>query len=355
MIKKLIALVVVLAIVVGAALQLHSVQDWVMAKVIKQRMSSNSTLHDDNSLNVMLCGSTSPFPSKNRAGPCVAVFAGDKFYIVDTGSRSWNNLALRGIKANQLGGIFITHFHSDHIVELGEYNMQSWASGRASSLNVYGGEGIDTLVEGVSLSYQHDTKFREAHHGKTYLDPGIGKMSAVTIDADAGATVILQQGKLTVTAFNVDHAPISPALGYRFDYGDRSVVISGDTIKSKNLIAAAKGADLLFHEAQAQHMVAQLEATAKELGNPQLEKIFFDIRDYHSSPVEAAEVANEAGVEELVLYHLTPPPPNKIAEQIFVRGVDAVRDKGVTLGFDGLLYQLPIGTNEILKGEVAPL
>jgi ribonuclease Z len=264
-------------------------------------------------------------------------------------------LALRGINAKQLGGIFITHFHSDHIVELGEYNMQSWASGRKAPLNVYGGKGIDLLVEGVTLSYQQDTAYREAHHSTEYLNPAIGKMVANSINADNGPVVVLQKGQLTVTAFNVDHAPISPAIGYRFDFGDRSVVVSGDTIKSNSLIAAAQGADLLFHEAQAQHMVEQLEATAKELGNKQLEKVFFDIRDYHTSPVEAAEAANEAGVKELVLYHLTPPPPNKIAEKIFVRGVDEVRSEGVTVGFDGLLYQLPLGNEAIKQTKVEPL
>lgn len=344
--RKLIIGITLLALSTWITLQSTTVQDWLMATIVESRMSSNTEgLFDNNSLNAMVCGSTSPFPSPKRAGPCIAVFAGDKFYVVDTGSRSWNNLALRSIPAEKLGGIFITHFHSDHIAELGEYNMQSWVARRDGNLKVYGGHGIEDIVAGFNRAYSHDREYRVAHHGAEYLRPETANMVAQPITELP--QVIHQEGLLTVTAFAVDHAPIHPALGYRFDYGDRSIVVSGDTVKSESLIAAANNADILFHEAQAQHIVEQLESTAKDLGRNQLAKIFYDIRDYHTSPVEAAEAANKANVSELVLYHLTPPPPNKIAEKIFVRGVSAVRNKGVTLARDGLLYELPLNSDAI--------
>ncbi|MDD9893546.1 MAG: MBL fold metallo-hydrolase [Gammaproteobacteria bacterium] len=349
--RKLVIALVVIAAGSYFALQNQTLQDHLMAAVIKSRMAQDtSELFQQDALNAMVCGSTSPFPSPKRAGPCIAIFAGDKFYIVDVGSRSWNNLALRGISAEKLGGIFITHFHSDHIAELGEYNMQSWAAGRDANLKIYGGQGIENIVAGFNQAYAHDRGFRIEHHGADYLKPETAEMVAAPITQLP--KVIMQDGKLTITAFAVDHDPIDPALGYRFDYGDRSLVVSGDTVKSQSLINASKDADVLFHEAQAQHMVQQLEDTAKALGRHQLAKIFFDIRDYHTSPVEAAESAAEANVKELVLYHLTPPPPNKIAEKIFMRDVEKAGANSVQLAHDGLFYSLPLNSNTIQRQTI---
>jgi ribonuclease Z len=151
-----------------------------------------------------------------------------------------------------------------------------------------------------------------------------------------------------VTAFRVTHDPVRPAVGYRFDYRGRSVVVSGDTVKDPNLIAVARGVDVLMHEAQAQHLVAEIGAVAAAVGRPRAAKIMADIPTYHTSPVEAAEVANEAGVRLLVLYHLTPPPPNRLLEWVFVRGVTAVRPRsGWMVADDGLLVELQAGSETV--------
>lgn len=173
-------------------------------------------------------------------------------------------------------------------------------------------------------------------------------MTPEEVPLEGDSAIVLDDGDLKVTMFSVNHAPITPAVGYRFDYKGRSVVISGDTTKSDTVIKYSEDADLLVHEALAKHIVKQMEFRAGSMGNSRIEKILFDIRDYHTSPVEAAEVANAANVKELVLYHLVPTPPNKIAEKVFMRGVSDVRSSGVTLGYDGLTYSLPIDSEEII-------
>ena len=334
----------------GALLQSPAVQDTLVQSEISKRMSSTpDALFADDALRATLCGSAAPMPIKDRAAACVMVIAGGKFYIVDTGNRSTNNLGLWRVPAARVGAVFLTHFHSDHMGDLGEFNMMTWAQGRKAPLDVYGPVGVKQVVEGFSLAYALDSSYRTAHHGDDYLNPVIGQMIAKEIALQGESATVLDDGDLKVTMFAVNHAPIHPAVGYRFDYRGRSVVISGDTTKTETTIKYSKDADILFHEGLSRSIVKQMEDESGNAGNRQLEKIMFDIQDYHTSPVEAAEVANEATVKELVLYHLVPAPPNKIAEWVFMRGVDRVRSSGVTVGYDGLTYTLPIDSKDIYQ------
>jgi len=286
----------------------------------------------------------------------VAVFAGGRFWVVDTGPGSWNRFALWQVDGRNIAGILFTHFHSDHIGELGEFNLQTWAAGRSGPLAVYGPPGVERVVAGFAEAYALDTGYRIAHHGRDLLPPEVGRMDARVVPGPAegtGPAVVLQDGGLAITAFAVTHTPVRPAYGYRFDYRGRSVVVSGDTVKDAGLIAAAKGADVLVHEAQANHLVALMREEAQKTGRARIAKILGDIPTYHTSPVEAAQAANEAGVRLLVLYHLTPPPPAApLVERMFVRGVDAVRPGHWVLADDGLLITLPIASDAVRVGRI---
>jgi len=316
------------------------------------RATPRADLFADDALRVLICGSASPLPHPTRARPCTAVFAAGKLWVVDVGPGSWNHVGGWRVPAD-LGAVLITHFHSDHIGELGEWNLQSWVNGRAAPLTVIGPEGVQRVVAGFNEAYALDVVYRAAHHGADFLPPEVGVMTPAPIAFPDGATsaVVHDADGLRISAFLVSHAPISPAVGYRFDYQGRSAVVSGDTVKSANLIHVAEDADVLVHEAQANHIVALLEETATS-ARPRMAKILGDIPSYHTSPVQAAEAANEAGVKLLVLSHLTPPPPNALIERMFVRGVDAVRGSGWVLADDGMLFTLPAGSDEIVQGEI---
>ncbi len=158
---------------------------------------------------------------------------------------------------------------------------------------------------------------------------------------------MIEDGGVKVTAFRVGHAPVEPAVGYRFDYRGRSVVISGDTSKSENLQRFAEGADLLLHDALAPDLVAILTRAAQAAGRENIEKITRDILDYHASPVEAAEVARDAGVGFLLYYHIVPPLPIAPLEAAFLEGVNAVYDGPLAVGRDGTTVHLPAGSDAI--------
>lgn len=331
-------------------------QDWLVHRMGGQALAKNmDVLFGDDALRVVACGTASPVADHDRAGACVAVFAGGKFYVVDTGLGSWKNFGVWRIPGDRVGAVFYTHFHSDHIGELGEWNLQTWGAGRPAPLRVYGTRGVERVVQGFSEAFALDSGYRTAHHGPIVMNPEKGKMEAKPFDVDEKdptGTIVLEENGLVVRAFLVDHTPIKPAVGYRFEYKGRSAAISGDTVPCPSLIAGAKGADVLFNEAQANFIVKILGEEAGKAGKTQYQHILGDIPNYHTSPVDAAKIANDAGVGLLVLYHLTPPPTNPILERIFVRGVSDVRPSGVVMARDGLMITLPAGSKEIRQGRV---
>jgi ribonuclease Z len=309
---------------------------------------------NDGGLHVILCGTGTPVADPDRAGPCVAVIAGGKFLLVDAGPGSWENVQRWQLPRSQLSGLLLTHFHSDHIAEVGEVTVQSWIGGRSQPLPVYGPAGVDSLVEGFQRAYSFDAQYRVAHHGEAAMPPSGSVARAQIIPESTGdaGTVVLDDAGVKVTAFSVDHQPVKPAVGYRVDYNGRSVVISGDTEKSAAIAHHARGADLLVHEALAKDLISQMSTRLGALGAQRLAKLTADIVDYHTSPTEAAEIAKLAGVRMLVLTHLVPAPANAVLQRLFLRGVGEVWDGEVVLGDDGMHFDLPKGSTAIRQDEL---
>jgi ribonuclease Z len=313
----------------------------------------------DDALRVGICGSSAPLPSARRAKACVAVFAGGRFYLVDVGPESVENLVTWGIPLSSVGGVLLTHFHSDHIGDLGELNLQTWAGGRKEPLRVYGGPGVDRVVNGFNDAYRLDQGYRTAHHGDKVMPAAAWPMVARPVElvgpagpAKARTGIVLDDGSLRITAIEVDHAPIEPAYAYRFDYKGRSVVVSGDLKYHAPLARVAAGADLLVSEAISKAMTQSLGRAASKAGRPSTAAIMHDIEDYHITPEEAAQIANDARVKLLVFYHLLPAPDNFLTRRLFSSGVKAVRRGDWTMADDGSLYTLPIGSTEVRIGHV---
>jgi ribonuclease Z len=320
---------------------------------------TNTAPFADDALRVAVCGSSAPLPSKARAKACIAVFAGGKVYIVDTGPESTENLMLWGIPLQRIGGVLLTHFHSDHIGDLGELQLQSWAAGRPQPLPVYGGPGIERVVAGFNAAYAQDQVYRTEHHGEAVMPSKAWGMVAravhmpgVETDALDRSVVVLDDGKLRITAMEVDHEPIRPAYAYRFDYKGRSVVITGDLQRHLPLIRGAADADILMSEAISRPMTRSLEDASRNVGRTGTAKIMRDIQDYHISPEEAADIANRANVRLLVYYHLAPAPDGFLQRRLFFSGVGKVRRGDWTVASDGSLYTLPIGSSEIRTGKI---
>ena len=288
-------------------------------------------------LRVFLCGSGSPLPG--RAQACIAITAGDSLYLVDSGAGSPATMQLHGQPMGHLRAVLITHLHSDHITGVPDMNLQSWVMGRNEPLRVLGPAGVDTVVRGFNEAFAIDRGFRVAHHGAELLDPELGIMHAETV----GPGVVIEDNGLTITAFTVNHAPIAPAFGFRFDYRGRSVVVSGDTVVTFNLEAAARGVDLLLHDVLSMRIVRTLGAAATEAGASRMAQIFADITTYHAPAVELGALAERTGVRMLGVYHYVPPPRNYLMERIY--RLDLPDDTILTR--DGTEFRLPAGSTAI--------
>ena len=326
-----------------------------MDRVVATRMGTSLLDELPDGLHVALCGAGSPLPDPIRSGPCSAIIAGDRLFIVDSGANSSRVLTAMQVPQGAIEAILITHFHSDHIDGLGEMLLQSWVNGsRTEPMPLVGPAGIEKIAEGLNHAYGQDQVYRTAHHGEEIVPPSsFGSLAQPFAQPGPGeGVVVLNDDDLTITAFRVDHEPVDPAVGYRFDYKDRSLVLSGDTKKSANLEHFAQGTDLLVHEALSRELVGVMTEGARKAGRDNLVKVTTDILDYHASPVEAAESANAAGAQHLLFYHIVPPLLLAPMEGIFVEGVSEVYDGPFTVGRDGTLVSLPAGSDEIRVEEL---
>ena len=341
--KKVIIVILTLVVVVGigrALLKLPAVQDIVLdrgAAAIAQRASDGFS--ESSSLRVFVCGSASPL-GMGQAQACIAVVTPEHFYLIDSGAGSTDNINRMGLPTERLQGILLTHFHSDHIAEIYEVNLGSWVSGRPTPLTVFGPGGVDDVIDGVNASYRLDRIYRTGHHGEELLAPELGVLEHRTITPG----VIFEGGDLKITAYMSEHPPIEPAVGYRFDYKGRSVVVSGDSNVNGDTLEIVDGADLLLHDALSLPTVTALSKAMGAAGRSRQSKIVADVMDYHASTDSLIELGEQSNVDMVAFYHLVPVPLNVVLEDVFKRGMP----DNFLLAEDLMSFELPIGSDEIV-------
>lgn len=352
--RNILAAILVLAVAAAGAawLMRGRIALGLYRKGAEEALAANPFASLPDGLHVALCGSGSPLPDPHRAGPCVAVIAGQRMYVVDIGDGATRNLTLMGFSPAQAEALLLTHYHSDHMGGLGELMLQHWAGGAAKApLPVYGPQGLEDVLNGFQLAYQLDRGYRIAHHGPAVVPPeGFGGTAhPFEVQANGPDVVLVDDGGLKITAFPVNHEPVSPAVGYKFAYKGRTVVISGDTAPSPRVEAEAKGADVLVHEALSERLVAVQRQAALAAHRDNIAKITQDILGYHTTPEQAADIARKAGVRYLLLDHLVPGVPLKGLEGPFLGDAPKRFPGTLRLGQDGDVVSLPAGSDAITR------
>lgn len=351
--KRKIGLTIV-ALLLTAGLVLFLLQDQLAQRAFDKAIADNVGVDRSadlpDGIHVYVCGSGSPMPDADRAGPCLAVLAGREGFVFDAGSGSIRKLGRMGFPMDRLQGAYLTHLHSDHIDGLGELLLQAWIAGsRGTPLPVAGPTGTDKVIGGLAQVYEIDRGFRIAHHGPSVARPGGfgGTAQIINLAEGEASQVVYDQGGVKITAIRVIHTPVSPAFGYRIDYKGRAVTISGDTIYAPDFVAASRGADVMFHEALNPKMIGAMQAQLANRSRADSAKIMADIPGYHASPEDAARAAKESGVKSLVLYHMVPAPPVKLIERLFVGEARTVFGGDLRLAHDGMIVSLPAGKQSV--------
>lgn len=350
--RKLILVLAVVAIAAGAIMLFA--RPWLAQRAFDRALDQNMGVDKaallGDGLHAYVCGSGSPMPDADRAGPCIGVLAGGQSFVFDTGSGSIRKLMRMGFPMEKVQAVFLTHLHSDHIDGLGELMLQAWIAGsRGQPLPIYGPAGTDQVIAGFKQAYTIDEGFRVRHHGEKIANPAGygGAASIIALPDGTDSQVVYEKDGVRITVIRVNHAPVSPAFGYRIDYKGRSIALSGDTVYSPSFVTASKGADVMFHDAMNKDMVAAMGRKLAQRGRANTAQIMTDIQGYHASAEDAARAAKEAGVSTLVLYHMVPPVPAKLIEPLFLGQAPKVFNGTLKLSEDGMIVSLPAGSKAV--------
>jgi ribonuclease Z len=243
---------------------------------------------------VTLLGTGAPPPNPARRGPATLLALGAERFLVDCGSGVGHQLVRVGLRAYDWPRIFITHHHSDHTIDLGHVLITRWIAGQNAPLEVYGPGGTRRQVDKLLDYLAWDIEVRRRH--MRHRPPPAVRVT----EFEEGK--VLEVGGVTVSAFLVEHEPVRPAFGFRFDGGGRSVVLSGDTRPSENLLRWSYEVDCLIHECCDAAQVSWVPGC----GWPSREEKIRDLASYHTQPDQIGVIAREARPRKLVLYHLMP-------------------------------------------------
>jgi ribonuclease Z len=244
-------------------------------------------------LKVTLLGTGYPRPVIERFGPSILIEAGKEKLLFDCGRGVTQRLYQLKVPFGEVTALFLTHLHSDHIVGIPDVYLTGWLLGRTTPLRVWGPAGTAEMMSHLEQAYQFDI------HTRRDVDEKLPRQGAVVVAKDIEQGVVYQNNDLRVTAFAVDHFPVKPAFGYRVDYAGHSVVLSGDTRYSENLIRFSQGADILIHE------VIDPEAylAGDRLFSPEMKQ---KVIAHHTNPEQAGTIFNKVKPKLAVYSHIVP-------------------------------------------------
>jgi ribonuclease BN (tRNA processing enzyme) len=264
-----------------------------------------------------------PRPRKASSAAAQVIIVNDAAYVVDCGDGVARQLVMANVPLANIKSIFITHHHSDHNADYGNLLLLAWTAGLNHRVDSWGPPPLQRMTRLFFEMSSYDIKVRIADEGRPPLVPLVHAHEVRT------GGLLMQDENVKVTAALVNHPPVSPAFGYRFDTAERSIVISGDTTPTKSLIDLARGADVLVHDALFEPAIDRMVARV-----PHAKSLKQSILSHHTSAEDAGRVAREAGVKMLVLSHLIPPDDPRVTAQMWADAARRNFDGEIVVGTD---------------------
>jgi ribonuclease Z len=292
----------------GEPMKIRSILAVILALITFNRAVESQervTSANEANLNVILLGTAGgPTINTDRVGISTLVLAGPEKLLFDCGRGLTTSLARLSISPSTVTKVFLTHLHSDHIVSLPELYLFPWASqGRQMPLQVWGPEGTRTMMKHVQEAFAFDIHIRRD------VDERFSPDGIKVIATDIREGVVHEANGVKVIAFLVDHGPVQPAFGYRVDYRGRSVVMSGDTKPSDNLVKFSQGVDVLIHEVGRSKQDPALIGPPDEVlpgGAGNTRRQAKTIADHHTDATEASRVFQRVNPKLAVFSHANP-------------------------------------------------
>jgi len=262
---------------------------------------AQAALKDAKGTKLVLLGTAAgPVPGRSREMTSHVLLSNGTAYVLDCGMGVTNQYARTGIPFSALKSIFITHHHADHNIEYGPLLIVGWIQGLPLDVRAFGPPPLKQMTDDFMRSYKQTVDFwAEDFH----MEP----LVSVKVQEVSGSGPVMHDDNVKVSSIVVEHPPVKPALAYRFDFKDRSIVFSGDTAPSDAVAKMAKGADVLVHETMYVPAVEKYIKGQIAEGRPvKFEAFMAHMKADHTPSEDVGRIAQEAGVKTLVLSHLTP-------------------------------------------------
>ena len=269
-----------------------------------------------------LLGTGCPSPSHLRYGPSSLVSYEGTNYLIDAGSGVTQRLSEAGIKPGEIDYFFITHLHSDHIVDLYQLFISGWHTGRESKFKVFGPKGLKSHFDKIFEAYKEELDLRKEWEKRPNVE---GLAYEIT---EINDELKIELDNATIESVKVDHHPVDPAFGYKFILGPKNIIFSGDTRYCEVLEKSSKDADILVHE-----VFVGLDYDPVRMSSDTIE----NISDYHTTPEEIGVLASNASVKKLILNHFVPPVFN---EDVLVERIAKHFDGEIVVGKDLMQFDI---------------
>jgi len=247
---------------------------------------------------VLLGTGAGPIPGLPRRMTSHLMIHEGAAYVLDCGLGVTNQFARTGTSFNAVRAIFITHHHPDHNIEYGPFLVIGWIRGLKQTVRAFGPPPLSQMTQDFLRSAKATIDF----WAEDFNRPPLGTIEVHDLP---GAGPVMQDENVKVSSVLVQHPPVTPAYGYRFDFPDRSIAFSGDTVPLEAVAQMAKGADVLVHEAIDLKAIEAFERRLPGRISP-IETLMRHMRADHSPAEDVGRIAREAGVKTLVLSHLSP-------------------------------------------------